>query len=156
MDNNILETRVKGVNRANDYGNKLYDILTEVFKPFVGKQIIKKTGGLLKKIQDIIDSLNLPCTIPIHVYKNSYDDYSLSYVVKTCETSNNRAYYHETVVYIGKIENRVLTKIDSEKPNFKADYKAEEIRENRKLHKELQKKADSVESKLFPFGTYDR
>ena len=93
MNNEILETRVKGVNNAHKYGNELYHILRKVFKPFIGQKVIRKTGGLMKKIQDIIDSLKFPNSVSISVYRNSFSDYSLSYVVKTCETLNQRAYY---------------------------------------------------------------
>jgi len=156
MSNEVLETRVKGVNNAHKYGNELYRILVKVFKPFIGQKVIKKTGGLIQKVQRAIDSLNLPCSVPIQVYRNSFSDYSLSYVVKTCETLNQRAYYYEVSIYIGNIENGILKDIDYPFPNFKTDYKAETIRENRKIYKELQEKADKAKSNLFPFDTYDR
>lgn len=156
MNNEILETRVKGVNNAHQYGNELYHILVKVFKPFIGQKVIRKTGGLIKKIQDIIDSLDLPHSVPIQVYRKSYSDYSLSYVVKTCQTLNQTAYYYEVSVYIGNIENGILKDINYPFPDFKTDFKAKTIQENRKLYKELQEKADKAKSALFPFDTYDR
>lgn len=156
MNKEILETRVNGVNRANKYGNELYHILRKVFKPFIGQKVIRKTGGLMKKIQNIIDSLDLPSGIPLQVYRNSFSDYSLAYTVKTCETSNCRAYYHEISVYIGNLENGILKDMNYPFPDFKTDYKAETIIEKRKLYKELKEKADRAKSELFPFDTYDR
>lgn len=156
MSIEVLETRVRMVNNTHKYGNDLYYILIKAFKPFIGKKIIKKAGGLIQKAQQIINSINSPYNGPTQVYKNPNNNYSLSFIVKTCETLNERTFYYEICIYIGNVENEILKDMDYPFPDLKVNYKAESVIEDRRICKELQEKADNAKSALFPFGMYDR
>lgn len=152
--NAILEARVRGVNAANHFANLLYPKLLSVFGNFVGEKIEKVGGGLMQKVQNGINALGLPNTVRLSVYRYA-SNYSLVYVVKTCETVDGGAYYHETSVYVGDMNNGVLTKI-LPAPTFKTDYKAEDVKAARETYEAAKKAADAAQSALFPFGEYDR
>lgn len=152
--NAVLEARVRGVNAANHYANLLYPKLLSVFGNFVGEKIEKVGGGLLQKVQNGVNTLGLPKTVKLSVYRHA-SSYSLVYVVKTCETVDGGAYYHETSVYVGEMANGVLTKI-LPAPTFKTDYKAEDVKAARLAYEAAKKAAGVAHSAMFPFGEYDR
>jgi hypothetical protein len=152
--NNSLPARVEAVNLANSYANSLYPKLIEVFTPFVGQKIITQSGSLFNKIQNLVDKLELPNTSRISVYKNICR-YSLSYVVKVCIVYNEIAHYHESYFYVGEIRENFLTKI-CDGPEYKENYTEEGIRQARLDYENAKKIADEAESKLYPFGQYDR
>jgi len=161
MDVKRLETRVRGVNRANEYANALWPRLIAVFTPFVGEKIEKADGTLLLKVQKLVDALKLPnCATPnIMVYRHN-SNYNLAYTVKTDETYSvdgryGHAYYHETTIYLGKMDCGVLTQLDAAE-TFKTDYTAAEVIANREAYKAAKAAADAAQSKLYPFGEYDR
>lgn len=148
----VLAARVKGVNRAHDYANKLYARLVPTFKPMVGTKIFKVDGTLLQKIKEQLPEL--PCTPGLHVHKNS-SDYSLSFSVRTSEDVNGLAYYHSVSVYIGDVRNGVLEKI-ANPHEFRTDFTVEEIAEKRTKYNLAKQAYDNAKSALFPFGEYDR
>lgn len=150
----VLEARVRGVNAANDYANKLYPRLLSIFANFVGEKIEKVDGDLLLKVKKGVDSLGLENTPKLHVYRHR-SNYSLAYTVKTCEVVDGGAYYHETTVYVGDMSNGVLTKI-LPAPAFKTDYKAVDVAAARLVYDLACKAASEAQSALFPFGEYDR
>jgi hypothetical protein len=149
-----LECRVEAVNLANSYANEFYPKLVEVFTPFVGQKIYTQNEYPIKKIQHLVDNLSLPKTPKIYIYDRT-TTYSLSYVVKVCIVNNGIAHYHESYFYIGEIQNGVLTKI-CEKEEFKTDYNAKDVEQARLEYQEAKRLASEAESKLFPFGEYDR
>jgi hypothetical protein len=157
---NKLAIRVRGVNKANARANKLYDELIPIFKPLVGKPLFKVTGGLFEKYKKLVPDFPYGHGLP-QIYRNS-SNYSLSYTVKTWEAEPSNipghsdiGYYHETTVYIGDLQNGVLTKL-YDPPNFKTDYNAADIAAKREAYQKAKEAADKAQSALFPFGEYDR
>ena len=150
----ILEARVKGVNAANAFANELYPRLVSVFGSFIGEKITKVDGDLMQKVVKGIESLAFPNTVKISVYRYR-SDYSIVYVVKTCEQVDGIAYYHESSVYVGEMSNGVLTKLCNP-PALKTDYNADVVAGLRVKHEAAKKAASEAESALFPFGEYDR
>lgn len=153
-----LAAKVAAVNAANKLAVELYPKLREVFEPFVGQKIEKADGTLLAKIAKLMPEF--PCTPGLHVYKYG-SDYSLAWCVKTCESSSGRtgdyqiANYHETMVYVGNIKNGVL--VDFYKaPELRTDYTVEAVEAAREAYKKAKQAADDAQSKLHPFGEYDR
>lgn len=159
MANPVLEARVRGVNRANEIANKLYVDFRRVLEPFFGQKVIKSEGGLMKKVQDAINTLQLPSTVQIHVYRYQ-SDYSLCWTVKTCESvpkgEYSHAYYHETTVYVAELAHKHTLSKWYDPPQFKTDYKAADVQAAREKFKDAQKALDDARSALVPFGEYDR
>ncbi len=154
-----LTARVNAVNRANDYANKLWPQLAEVFRPLVGKKIYKADGTLLEKYVKLLPEFEQGNSL--HVYRNAYGEYSLSWVVKTCETVQvvegdySHAYYHETSLYVGSVRDGVLIEI-GEQPKFRTDYSAADIEAKRAAYKAAKDLADFTMGQLHPFGEYER
>ena len=150
---NTLKARVKAVNAANDYANKLYPQLVAIFEPLVGEQVLKADGTLLAKYQKLLP--DFPSSNGLHVYKHS-SDYSLAWCVKTCEQVEDHCtcVYHEVTVYIGSLSGKTLKEID--RPfEGKTDYTVADVQAARERYKEAKKAADEAKSALFPFGEYD-
>ena len=149
-----LPAKIKAVNRANEYGVKLYQELEPIFRPLVGQSILNKNGTLAKRFAKLLPEL--PCTTDLHVYRGD-SNYSLAWCVKTCEMNGDGygCVYHEITVYIGNIRGDVLTEICSPF-TARTDYTAEEVHANREKYESAKKLADDARSKLYPFGEYDR
>lgn len=148
-----LVARVNAVNKANAYGMELHTQLTAIFAPFVGTKIEKVDGTLLAKVKNLLPPF--PSTPALHVYRQT-SNYSLVYVVKTCELiPPHGCIYADTSVYIGEMDVSTLVKL-SDKPVFRTDYTVEEVQANRAAYEAAKKLASEAESKLFPFGEVDR
>lgn len=150
----VLEARVRGVNRANAFANELYPKLVALFTPFIGQKILKADGTLLAKIQKQVDDLGILGPHEPHVYRYS-SAYSLVYTVKTCEDFNGHAYYHENSVYVGHLDNGVLTGLYDQN-HRQTNYTADKVIAARQAYEKAKKAADEAEIALHPFGEYDR
>ena len=149
-----LQTRVIAVNRANAYANEIRPRLVEVFSQYVGQKVVTKNNEILAKIKKQIDQLGLANSVKLSVYR-SVSEYSLSYVVKSCEWYDGRAFYHEAYVYIGNLRDGVLQDIAEVEPK-QTDYSAEAIEAAREAYGKAKDIADELRSNLAPFGEYDR
>ncbi len=149
-----LEARVAAVNKANAYAPKLHAMLTEALTPFVGQKILK-VGGLVQKAKQAIDALNLPYGSGLNVTRNS-NNYSISFNIQACETFNDCAYYYDTAVYVGELNNNDLAKLTPINGTYKSDYTEAEVLAKREAFKAAEKEYDKAKSALGPFGEYDR
>lgn len=146
-----LASKVKAVNKANAYANQVHDILTEVFRPFVGQKIIKVDGDLMARVKDYVPPLQYDAGL--RCWKK-HSDYSLSWGVDAnISYGNGCEYSGEVVVYIGRLEGQTLVELT---PNEKrrTDWTVEEVREKRKAYEELKAAADSAFNAISPFGLY--
>ena len=149
-----LENRVEGVNMANKYANEIRPMLVKVFEPYIGCKILKADGSLLASVLKWVPKMRNDNSL--HVYRSS-SAYSLAFVVKSCVSRDGRAYYHETYVHIGAIDGCVLRDVrDDGDELFKTDYSADEVAAARREYEAAEKAASEAESKLHPFGKYDR
>jgi len=118
-----LEAMVKATNNANAYAERLALAMRDAFAKFVGQQVLKVDGKLMKK-----------CEVPMPDHApagNTYflsSDYSLVWVVKTCENIEgaDSCVYFDTSVYVGDIDNRVLTELCTPFTG-RSDYTVEEV-----------------------------
>jgi hypothetical protein len=146
-----LEARVRAVNRANAYAAELYPALRKVFEGLVGKQVVKKEGGLLARVKAMLPEL--PCTPGLHVYR-SVSVYSIAFVVKTCESGEGYCFYHETAVQVGALKGGVLVEL-SEPFAARADYTADEVLRKREAFEAAERAYREARSELHLFGEHD-
>ncbi len=154
-----LETRVRGVNRANAYANEIAPKLRDLFAPYVGQKVFKADGTLLAKIQKQVDALQLTDGMRNggngYVYRLS-SNYSVVFVVKTYESDGeNHGYYHETSIYVAHVRDGVAYEL-YDWTTAKTDYNAAYIAVARERYEAAKKAADDARSELHPFGEYDR
>lgn len=154
MTNETLAAKVRAVNTANAYANMLFVKLKKFFTPYVGKEILLNDGGLRASIKK--DFEPLPNTDGISVYRHT-SDYSLAYTVKTCESIEGGCLcvYHETTVYVGKVDGKVLESLEASF-EAKCDYTAADVEAKRQALRAAQKALSDAQSALYPFGEYDR
>jgi len=157
----LLAAKVKATNAANAYAMELWDKLSGVFAPFVGKKIEKADGCLLAKIGKLLPMLPNSVSLGVYRYRSAY---SLMYVVKTCESippqignlhEDYGCTYYEASCYVGEMRDGVLLKL-CDRPTLRADYTAKEVTANRAAYAAAKKIADEAQGKLHPFGEYDR
>lgn len=150
-----LKAKVGAVNKANAYANKIYPLLVEAFKPFVGAKILKVDGTFLKSVAEKVPGFE--SSVWLNVYRYS-SEYSLVFVVKTCESlPPHSCVYHEVSLYVGEFKGAVLSKVNDDKPfNLRTDYTPEEITAKRVAWESAKRVADELHGELHPFGESDR
>lgn len=157
VHDDALSAKVAAVNKANAYALEIYPRLRLVFEPLVGQKILKVDGTLLAKVEKLLPEF--PCSPGLHAYESS-SDYSLRWCVKTMESYQSRqsdcqiASYYEADVYIGTLENGVLTKL-YEPPILRTDFTVGEISNLRAAYEKAKEAAREARSALGPFGEYD-
>lgn len=154
-----LVAYVKAVNAAHAYAMKLFPMLTDIFRPWVGKQIETKGGPLLAKVDKLLPTF--PSTHALQVFRH-VTRYSLAWTVKACEVAEDpdeprygTAQYYEVTVYIGDMSNGVLTKLCEsyqQPPNWRSDFTVEGVLAAREAAKKAKALYDEAESKCYPFG----
>lgn len=148
-----LACKVGAVNRANAYSKEIYALLNPIFTPLVGKQILKVDGSLLAKYAALVPKFEY--STDLHVYRQR-SDYSLAWVVKTCEPlPPGSCMYHEAVVYIGDLRGQTLEKLSIHPFDLRSDYTVEEITQKRLNFERAKKELQEARSELYPFGEYD-
>lgn len=161
-DRTKLQMRVDGRNTVNRIGNEIFPALVEAFRPYLGENIRKQSGGLFAKIEKQIKEVEaqFPTHPSLHMICMNGLEYSLSYMVKCCETfckdgkDYGEAIYSDTTVYIANLSNGVITSL-YDPPEFKTDYDADTIIEARKTFKAAEEALSEARSALHPFGEND-
>lgn len=151
-----LEARVVSVNRANQYANQAYDILTKIFEPFVGQKIRKKDGALTEKVKDAFGDFEFPTGnyLSARILENKN---SLGFLIQAGTVGNDsRMYWHECPVYVGHMNDGVLTDIDRSFVKYKSDYNYQDVQSLREEFWEKEKEYKKARENLYPFGENDR
>jgi len=159
---NHLEARVRAVNATNAAANEIYAPLVAAFEPFVGQKILKADGhSFLQKVAKAVPEFVHRRGEAPYWSSMSYcrlrGDYSLVWECKACENilNDHGCTYHATSVYIGELQNGVLTKILPQHV-YRTDYSVAEIIRLRAEYEVAKKIHDEAKSALNPFGEYDR
>ena len=141
---------VKAVNSCHAECNRLFPILAELFRPFVGQKIEKVDGTLLAKINSKLDFL--PNTVPISVCRSRLN-YSLAWTVRACESipEDCGCLYYSRTIYVGDVSNGVLEKISPFEP-AKTDYTTDELLKNLETYKTAKAAMEDARSALWPFS----
>jgi hypothetical protein len=149
-----LKAKVAAVNRCHAEAMKLFPQMVAIFAPLVGQKLDKVDGGLLEKIKKLLPEF--PNTHKLQIFRGS-SSYSLYWTVKTCEMigSTHTCCYHEIGVYIGNMNNGVLTSLH-DSFSARSDYTVDEVAALRVDYKAKKKAADEAHSALSHFGEYDR
>ena len=150
-----LAAKVKAVNAAHAVANQVCPKLREFFRQYVGKQVLKAEGGLLKKIQEAMPEL--PASGPwLHIYRNP-STYSLAWSVKTCEmiVEGGGCLYYEVTIYVANVDGNTIKDIYDNECDFRTDFTTAEVNEKRDAYEAAKKAADTARSNLHPFGEYD-
>jgi hypothetical protein len=66
-----LQARVAAQNRANAEANRLYKLLVEIFRPYVGKKILTQSG-VIAKLKPLVSDLSTGNIFAggFHVWRN--------------------------------------------------------------------------------------
>lgn len=157
----VLAAKIAARNHANRLANGWYEKMTEALKPFIGKQILKTDGTLLKKVKEaLVNPINSRETLGHY----ETDNYTIMFRFKTSETSKERdwtpehqyghAQYADQTIYLGILNHGVLTGLQNA-PTYKTDYTEEFIVETRKAVRQAEATLNQLQNSLYDFGMYD-
>lgn len=150
-----LHARVVAVNRANDIANKLYPKLRAFFDGLAGQKVIKTDGSFLESIKKQLPEL--PQGPGLQVFRDSRSSYSINFVVRVWEQHNEGGYYHEVSLYVANLTGQICKAwTGAEWENHRTDWTPEEVQGARKQVDAARQILRARESKLGPFGEYDR
>lgn len=144
-----LSSKVIAVNRANSYANEIYVKLSKVLEPFIGKKVENRSGSLVVKLCDAIDSLELNNTHGLRVSRTP-DEYNLYWRVYASEVE----YSHTADVYVGVLQDGILVRL-SEAPGHRADYTVDEVVKLREDFFEKRKAYEVARNAIDEFGEHD-
>lgn len=147
-----LAAKVRGYNKVNAGANQYEKALIEAFRPLVGKKVLTKTGLTIKAKEVLPD----PKAFGLFRSWRDNSGYSLYWNVDVCEPKpDGGCVYCQTTVYVGEIENGILTKVlEPQKARF-TGYTVEEVKARRQALREAREAMQTAQSKLDPFGEYD-
>jgi len=158
-----LDAKVEAVNLANSEALWLQRTLKPVFANYLGKQVVKKDGGLLAKVaSDVAMWTDGPHDRRVWFFP-SVSRYSVSYTVKSCVSFGDHSYYHEVPVYIGHLghngegigaQRTHLEKL-ADDLELRTDWTAEEVERNRRECREAEEAYRVAQHKCVAFGFYD-
>ena len=140
----LLAARVRARNIVNAEASKLALEFELVFKPLVGRKILKVDGDFLRSVAKLI---------PGGDFWRNRSNYSLAWTVKACEeVQGSRAcIYEEATFYVGTLEGLVLVSL-YEPFTAKSDYTVTKVQAARDKYKEAKAVADAALNECFPFG----
>ena len=158
-----LEAKVESVNLANREALWLQRTLKPVFASYLGKQVVKKDGGLLAKVASEVGVVTDGPTDRRVWFFPVTSRYSVQYTVKSCVTHGGRSYYHEVPVYIGHLgvngegfgAQRTHLESLAEDLELRTDWTADEVESKRRECREAEEAFRVAQSGLIPFGFYD-
>jgi hypothetical protein len=152
MGKYALTAKVIAVNRVHLIANELYPKLVAAFQPYVGQRIFKADGTLLKKIVEIVPSVDMP---NMHNYRIN-SGYNLAWSIKTSQQdSDTTCLYYEVGLYIANISIGVLTDIMAPEVR-RTDYTVAEVKEKQRVLREASDAFNRAKSALNPFEERDR
>lgn len=157
-----LAHKVAAKNKINSFINEKMHTVSDYFKPYVGKKIVITTGDFIKKIADTIPNKS-------HSGGEHFEEphfyiaasrYSLILKVSMSYYRNDDKNLVDSMndeIYIGELDSGVLLMLNElDTRQRKVGYSVEEIIETRKQLEIASLQKQTLESKLFGFGDYDR
>lgn len=155
-DRLFLAAKVRAVNNAGDYVNKLYAVLLPIFTAAVGDKIVKAGGQFTAKFAAKLPEL--PKLPSLHVRHEWNSSTSVTFVVKTCEHcpapsgTYDLAQYHETWVRVGNLRNHVLTEVYPAPDPWRTGWTVDEVIAARKKCAEARDAYHNARTACYPFG----
>ena len=150
-----LAAKIAARNRCNKAANELYPRLAEIFRPMVGKKVVKVDGDLVYgcRTNDLRSVLDVP---GCHVYRYC-SVYSLMWCVKCSENivGQSGCVYQEASVYVASLSGQICEKID-EWTDLKTDYNLDDLVAKIDAAELAREEYDRVKGLTFPFSEYVR
>lgn len=147
-----LAARVKAYNRAAEVAADLFPKMRAALEPWVGRQVIKADGELLKKFGESLPEL--PSGVGIRAYRTS-SNFSLAWTIDTWETGEEFTVYEGMTIYVGNLRDGILESLYDkwDRPPVQT---VEDVLTKRAAFKEVEKAYSAAKSALHPFGEHDR
>ena len=153
IDDATLTAKVIAVNKANAKANDLYDTLTNIFSPLVGKRVVKFDGTLIRSVEKLIPK---PLDGDGIYVSNNSGGVRLEWRVQASEQIEGKGYavYHRAKVLVGWLRHDTLDSISL--PNkLRTDYTVEEVQDKLKAYLADKIIADTRLEALKPFKSFD-
>ena len=155
-----LSAKIAARNEVNTLANTSFPDAVAALQPFVGQKVCKVDGSLLAKVEKALPPALHANGNEAHTWYSTGHGYSLVLNVETCTSAKGKtndyqiAQYAESTVYLGHLQNGVLTGL-CDAPSLKTDYSEDFVREARLEVEKADKAKREAESKIHYFGLYD-
>lgn len=148
MNTQKLKLQIESVNRVNAVAGQYFDDYMKIFGSLVGQKVLKADGTILEKYSKLLPKNDLP---KITSYKLS-GNYSLAWVIKTFSQSDNDCVYYEIAIYIGDLDNGILTNLYEKQEYKQFDY--DDLVKKIQSATDAKIFAEKLRSAVFPFEAF--
>lgn len=147
MNENKLKLHVIAVNRANKEANRLQVMLRSILEPFVGKNVVKKSGGLVEKLKRLIPEFEWRNDLRV---TGAFSEYTLGWDVYANEADGVDQVSYKVWVCVGTLNKTMLTEFRLWSP-LREDYTFEEVKANYEAASRLKKEWRKAVEACSPF-----
>jgi len=155
-----LEKKIHAVNEVQRLSVLNFNHILPILKEFVGQKILLASGDKSAKFKKALSFLDEQPKkfgedyARLHRCMLDVGRYSI-WLKISCSFKDNdtSCFYEEQEIYMGKMENGILTEIETGIPEFET-YKIQDVKALMSLKKEYKDKLDAVKSKLRKFDGY--
>lgn len=148
-----LAAAVAARNEVNTQANERFPSIIEALTPFVGATVCKVDGTLFKKVKEALPVFESSTGFGSSCWYSTGHGYSLVLNLKTCHgVQPNGCVYAETTLYLGDLQNGVLTRL-YDAPNFKTDFTEDFVIQARLAVRAAEEILSAAKSKIYYFGT---
>ena len=141
-----LRAKVEAVNISNKYATELKSYLDQFFGPLVGQKIYKNGSTLLDNYKNIVPS---PADRSLYASR-ILNEKSLGWSVHANVEVGKEKAYHCAYVYVGKVENQILTELCPPK-NLRHDFDFDKVYKKLNVMEELVNYIAETQSELRDF-----
>lgn len=154
-----LAAKVAARNRVHQFANEIYDAVSPILAPFVGKKVYRSDGCLLEKVRKLLPEFETQQPSILLPYSQqcwrNVSKYHIAWNVQAVQSYNgDRNVLQEAMVYIAWVRDGNLTEIVNA-PAFRTDYTFEDIMQKRKDFVAAKNAYEAAQNALFPFGEND-
>lgn len=148
-----LAARVRMVNRANEYANKLQPLLREALGGLLMTKVLKKDGEFLKSVEALLPAEASAYETNLRVIRRTtFSD--LAWEITVNETVDGRTIYHTETIYLASMDGPVLRAF-YHYPTRREDFHPDEIEKLRRQYEAAADEVSELKRKLVPFGICD-
>lgn len=152
-----LAAKVKAWNRVNGCANVLTPDLLNAVRPFLNQKIELNKGGLTDKLKKALARFTV-YNSDYQVWFSTGHGYSLNAYLKLSVHAEGTSHcvYADQTIYLGDIQNGVLTLIrDEPKKPLRIDRTVEEVLQARIAVRVARDAMRTAEAELYGFGEHD-
>lgn len=156
----LLEKKVHAINEVQRLAILNFEHIVPILKTFIGQKILLASGDKSAKLKKALSFLDEQpkqfgtdyarlhwCMLDINTY-SVWMKVSCSF-----KDTDSSCFYEDVSIYIGKMENGILTEVETEAPKFET-YNVQDVKTLMNEKKQVEDQLSNLKSKLHKFDGY--